>query len=119
KGPGLQPNPAREAALLRIEPITTGVREADHPAMASDGSRVWLVWVSYAEGEHSTRIFARSYENGKWSEPVELSEAPGDYSKPAVAMDAHGVVWVAWPAQVRGNWDIYGRVLRKTWSKTE
>src|SRR5580700_1668916 len=119
-GPSPRPNPALEAAIHQIVPITTGVREDDHPAIASGGGRVWIAWVSYSETEHNTQIYARSMEGGKWSEPIVVSETPGDYHKPAIAIDAAGAVWIAWPAQVRGNWDIYGRVLRgKQWGKTE
>jgi hypothetical protein len=118
-GPSPRPNTAMEAALKQIIPITTGVREDDHPAIASGGGRVWIAWVSFSETELNTQIYARSMEDGKWSEPIVVSESPGDYHKPAVTVDASGAVWIAWPAQVRGNWDIYGRVLREKWSKTE
>ena len=101
-------------------PLTTGVREDDHPAIASRGGKAWIVWVSYSETEGMSRIFLRSTENGHWTEAVEISEGPGDYHKPTIAVDDTGAVWVAWPAQIRGNWDIYGRVFRSgSWSKTE
>ena len=118
-GPSPRPNPEMEAALHQIVPITPGVREDDHPAIASAGGRVWLAWVSFSETEGTSQIYARSMEGGKWQTPVLVSEQPGDYHKPAITLDASGAVWVAWPAQVRGNWDIYGRVLRGAWSKTE
>ena len=118
-GPSPRPNPALESALHQIFPITAGFREDDHPAIASDSSRVWIAWVSFSETDRISQIYARSMEAGKWSEPILVSEAPGDYHKPAIAVDLAGAVWIAWPAQVRGNWDIYGRVLRGKWSKTE
>jgi hypothetical protein len=118
-GPSPRPNLDLEAALHQIVPLTTGVREDDHPAIASGGGRVWIAWVSFSETEGASEIHARSMEGGKWSEPTVVSESPGDYHKPAIAVDSGGAVWVAWPAQVRGNWDIYGRVLRGKWSKTE
>jgi len=39
-GPSPRPNPEMEAALHQIVPITPGVREDDHPAIASAGGRV-------------------------------------------------------------------------------
>jgi hypothetical protein len=118
--PAARPNPARDAALKDLIPLTTGLREDDHPAVAARDGGIWVAWVSYSAAQGSTRIYARSMENGRWRNPVEVSESAGDYSKPAVAIDAQSRVWVAWPAQVRGNWDIYGRVLsRGVWSKTE
>ncbi|MBI1789711.1 MAG: hypothetical protein HYR60_19425 [Acidobacteria bacterium] len=119
KGPSPRPDPIRESALREIVPLSSGLREDDHPSAASGKTGLWVAWVSYSEADHSTQIQARSLVGGRWSEPVLVSETPGDYSKPAVAVDAAGAVWVAWPAQARGRWDIYGRVLRKTWSKTE
>src|SRR4029453_10329004 len=119
-GPSPRPDPAMEAALHQIVPLTTGVREDDHPAIASAGGRVWVAWVSFSETEGTSHIYARSLERDKWTDPITISDAPGDYHKPAIAVDPSGVVWIAWPAQVRGNWDIYGRVLRDgKWSKIE
>ena len=40
-GPSPRPNPALEAAIHQIVPITTGIREDDHPAIASGAGRVW------------------------------------------------------------------------------
>jgi hypothetical protein len=117
--PSPRPDPVRDAALRQIVPITAGVREDDHPAMASGGGRVWIAWVSFSETEGNSQIYERSMEGGKWQEPIVVSEAPGDYHKPAITVDFGGALWIAWPAQVRGNWDIYGRVLRGKWSKTE
>src|SRR5712664_1214508 len=119
QGPSPRPDPALLAALHEVIPLTAGVREDDHPAIASGGGRVWIAWVSFSETEGNSQIYARSMQAGKWSDPIVVSEAPGDYHKPAIAVDAGGAVWIAWPAQVRGNWDIYGRVLRAKWSKTE
>src|SRR6266542_3012164 len=113
-------DPARLRALQLITPLTTAVREDDHPSMAARNGRVWVAWVSFSETEGASQVFARSFENGRWTPPVQISETAGDYHKPAVAVSEDGAVWVAWPAQVRNNWDIYGRVLRNgSWGKTE
>src|SRR5438093_5919887 len=119
-GPKPQQDPTRDAALKQIIPLTTGVREDDHPAAAARDGRIWMAWVSFSETEGTSQIYARAMEHGRWSEPVPVSEAPGDYHKPALTIADDGAVWIAWPAQVRGNWDIYGRVGRAgAWSKTE
>jgi hypothetical protein len=123
KGPNPAPdaewNPARLKALQMITPLTTAVREDDHPAIAAHNGKVWVAWVSYSETEGTSLVYARSLEGGKWSAPVQLTETPGDYHKPAISVAEDGAVWVAWPAQVRFNWDIYGRVYRSGWGKTE
>ena len=119
--PGPRPNPAREAGLLKLTPVTTGVREDDHPAIASRGNTAWAAWVSYSETEGSAHIFTRCLENGRWMEPVRVTEEAGDYYKPALTIDAGGTVWVAWSAQAGGNWDIYGRKrdVSGHWSSVE
>src|SRR5260370_35978301 len=99
-GPSPRPQPALEAALHQIVPLTAGVREDDHPAIASGGGRVWIAWVSFSETEGNSQIYARSMRGGKWSEPIVVTEAPGDYHKPAIAVDVGGPDWIAWRAQV-------------------
>src|SRR5260370_34427921 len=91
-GPSPGPQPELEAALHQIVPSTTGVREDDHPAIASGGGRVWIAWVSYSETELNSQIFARSREGGKWSAPIVVSEPAGDYHKPAITVDAGGAI---------------------------
>jgi len=120
-GPTPRPDPARDAALARIAPLTTGEREDDHPALASRGGVAWVAWVSYSETEHSTHIFARAWRNNAWQPAERITEAPGDYHKPAIAIDEQGAVWVAWAAQVTGNWDLYGRKRAAAggWSRLE
>ncbi|MEZ5356308.1 MAG: hypothetical protein R2762_27040 [Bryobacteraceae bacterium] len=119
-GPGPRPNPAREAALLEIMPVTTGVREDDHPAAASHEGVIWTVWVSYHESEHSSLLFARRFAAGQWGAPEQVTVANGDYHKPAIAIDAGGEPRVVWPAQVSGNWDLYtSRRTASGWSAPE
>ena len=90
--------------------MTTGVREDDHPAIASRGDVAWAAWVSYSEADDTTDIYAATLRNGTWSTPQRVTAMSGDYSKPAITIDGSGAVWIAWPAQVARNWDIYGRV---------
>src|SRR5262249_60204703 len=107
-GPSPRHNPEMEAALRQIVPITPGVREDDHPAIASAGGRVWLAWVSFSETEGTSQIFARSMEGGKWQAPGLVREQPGDYPKPAITGGASGAGWGAWPAPGSGNAGSYG-----------
>jgi hypothetical protein len=118
-GPTPRPDPARDAELRDTVNLTTGLREDDHPALAVDGRRIFVAWVSYSESEHATRIYLREFDGSRWNDPVEVSESPGDYHRPAVAA-AGGAVWVVWPAQVRGNWDLHARRLRAgRWERSE
>ena len=73
-GPSPRPDPARETALKELTPVTTGVREDDHPSVSSRNGRVWMAWVSFSETEGSSQIYVRSFENGAWSDPFQLTE---------------------------------------------
>src|SRR5947209_12600104 len=77
--PGPPPgwDPARLKALQQIVPLTTAVREDDHPAVSARDGRAWVAWVSFSESERTSLVFARSYESGKWSAPVQVSETAG------------------------------------------
>ncbi len=119
-GPSPRPEPVFEASLNNISALTSGEREDDHPAIAARGGRVWTAWVSYSGIEGAAHIFARALENGRWAEPVRVTESAGDYHKPAITVDEAGNVWVAWAAQAAGNWDIFGRRHgRSGWSRIE
>ncbi|MBI3682306.1 MAG: hypothetical protein HY235_18155 [Acidobacteria bacterium] len=120
-GPSPRPNPDRDAALAQVVAVTSGQREDDHPAIAQRDGTVWMTWVSYSEAEHAGHIYARSWKANQWSQPVRVTQTAGDYHKPALAIDRGGVVVVVWPAQVRGNWDLYARrrLASGGWSPVE
>lgn len=110
--PPRHPQPLFEAELLTIKPVTSGVREDDHPVIASANGVAWLAWVSYSENEGTSHIYARRFEGGEWGEVQQVTESAGDYYKPAIAVAGDATVRVIWPAQVNGNWDLYGRTLK-------
>ncbi len=123
RGPGLRPNPKVERAFREVTELTTGLREDDHPSLSSNRREAWIAWVSYSEAEDSSLILARSIEAGEtdWSQPEPVTETAGDYYKPAIAVDDNSRVWVVWPAQVGGNWDLYSRTRDAggAWSTAE
>src|SRR5262249_49362819 len=47
-----------------------------------------------------------------WSEVADLTPPGQDVYRPAVAVDGAETVWVVWPQNVGGNWDLYGRPFR-------
>src|SRR5437763_15885586 len=75
-GPKAGWDPARLKAVQQIVPLTTAVREDDHPALAARDGRAWVAWVSYSETEGTSLVFARSLENGKWSAAGQMSGGP-------------------------------------------
>ena len=123
RGPGLRPNPKVERAFREVTELTTGLREDDHPSLSSNRREAWIAWVSYSEAADSSLILARSIEAGEtdWSQPEPVTETAGDYYKPAIAVDDNSRVWVVWPAQVGGNWDLYSRTRDAggAWSTAE
>ncbi len=124
-------------ALVDRVPASTSVvrtrNEQDFPAATTD--RNGVVWVAYQqftpnpkfiglrnaqiepindfnelkEPTGGDQIFLTSYAQGKWSEPLAVSEPKGDLFKPAVAVDGASRVWVFWAGNNSGNFDLYAR----------
>src|SRR5580700_5970368 len=111
--------------------VTGSPDEEDFPAAAVD--KAGNVWVAYLEFKHhpdhdrirltpnrfelmtappgGDQIMVKRYSNGAWSDPITISAPGGDLYRPAIAADGRGRVWVFWPANERGNFDIWARVL--------
>ncbi|HWZ34178.1 MAG TPA: hypothetical protein VNX18_22725 [Bryobacteraceae bacterium] len=111
--------------------VTGPPDEEDFPAAAVDKSGT--VWVAYLDFKHhpdhdrirltpnqfdwmnarpgGDQIMLKSYSNGTWSDPIAVSAAGGDLYRPTIAVDGRGRVWVFWPANERGNFDIWARVV--------
>src|SRR5438094_10650189 len=56
-GPKAGWDPARLKSLQQIVPLTTAVREDDHPAIAARDGRAWVAWVSYSETEATSLVY--------------------------------------------------------------
>lgn len=87
--------------------VTPGHADIYKCSVAVDGKgRAWIFW---SENQNwpkqdlaNFEIWARSYDNGKLSEPVNLSNNAGNDVSPVATTDANGRVWVAWQG-ARGN----------------
>ena len=113
--------------------ITNDANEQDYPAAvaAKDGT-LWLAYVNFAHNKDHNRIRAnfreapanfddmkastggdqilvRSFANGNWSAPIEVTAPGGDVWRPAIAVDGAGAVWVFWAQNEGGNFDIWAR----------
>ncbi len=116
--------------------IATTKTDDDFPAMAmgEDGT-IALAYVAFTPGldrderarSFSTppddlkylktpaggdQVFLRSYRDGKWSDPVAVTEAQQDVYKCAVAIDGSGSTWVIWSANRENNFDIWARQFK-------
>jgi len=111
--------------------VTGPPDEEDFPAAATDKSG--NVWVAYLDFKHhpdhdmiritanrfdwmnappgGDQIMLKRYSNGTWSDPIAVSAPGGDLYRPAISVDGRGRVWVFWPANEKGNFDIWARVV--------
>ena len=82
-------------------PVTPGHGDLYKCSVAVDGAgRAWIFWSenqSWPKQDLANfEIWARSLDNGKLSDPVNLSRNAGNDVSPVATVDAAGRVWVAW-----------------------
>jgi hypothetical protein len=107
----------------QIKSIAVGheFRQDDWPSIAAspDGS-LWVAWLSYV-GERDD-LAIRHYKDGQWSNLQWVPNTSGDNWMPQAGVDAQNRLWIVWPQQVNGNWDIYARRYdpdKQEWSALE
>lgn len=110
------------APLLTAAPATISNpdRHSDWPSagFAPNGD-LWVAWTEY-DGSGSDEIRVRRRSGDGWGEPMTVSPGPGDYLQTGLAIRPDGQVWVAWAAQVGGNFDLYARAWRAgRWTAVE
>jgi hypothetical protein len=81
--------------------VTPGHGDLYKCAVTVDGEgRTWIVWAENKSWPKQPlanfEIWARTYEGGKLSDPINLSENPGSDVNAVVTTDPNGRVWVAW-----------------------
>ncbi len=95
----------------------------DYPAIAvtKDGA-AWVSWQGYnGEGDH---VFAEKITSqariGPGRRPHQVTAAPGDVYRTAIAADSEGKIWVVWSERVKDNWDLFARAYDgQSWSSPE
>jgi hypothetical protein len=113
-------------------PVVTAKTEDDFPAAAygPDGT-LWVAYVSYTLRDASRRIesaqlkeqpkdfaalyqpgfadqvWLRSYKDGKWSEPIAITDDKQSIIRCAVAVTGDGRVWTVYSAQRDGKTQMY------------
>ena len=62
------------------------------------------------------QLYLRSYKDGKWSDPIAVTDGKTELYRPSIAIDGSGKVWVFYPAQLNadqnsenGNWELLAR----------
>ena len=128
------------AAAVRLVttavPLADDKTEDDFPAAAygPDGT-LWVAYIAYKDRDDSRRIeaanlkeqpdnfkdlytpdyadqlFVKYYREGKWSEPIAVTEGNEDLMRCAIAVQGDGVVWAIYSAHRKGRFDIFARGL--------
>ena len=129
------------SAVVRLvttaTPVATGQTEDDFPAACygPDGT-LWVAYIGYHVRDDDRRIeqkplkeqpenfkalytpefgdqlFVKSTSDGKWSEPIAVTEAKQDMVRCAIAADGNGAIVVAYSANRDGRYDVYARPVR-------
>ncbi|HSU52629.1 MAG TPA: hypothetical protein VLT36_01065, partial [Candidatus Dormibacteraeota bacterium] len=80
--------------------VTSGHGDLYKSSIAVDGKgRAWIFWSenrTFPQARANFEIRACSWDNGKLSEPISVSENPGNDVSPVAASDSDGRIWVAW-----------------------
>lgn len=76
-------------------------KQAAHPALASNGERVWLVWREKDAGMNQVWLIQSADEGKSWEDPKMLLEAAGDTDYPALSASGQQV-YVLWNTKQDG-----------------
>ena len=94
--------------------VTPGHGDLYKCSVAVDGKgKAWIFWAQNESWPKQAlanfEIWACSYEQGKLSEPINLSSNPGNDVNPVAACDSDGRVWVAWQGARNNSFRILER----------
>src|SRR5262249_55909221 len=117
-------------------PVVTAKTGDDFPAACYGPDRtLWGAYVSYHVKEDSRphdapqdkeqpkdfkelytpefrdQLFVKYFRDGKWSEPIAVTEPREDLARCAIAAEGDGTVWAAYSAHRQGNFDVYARPI--------
>lgn len=93
----------------QITEISDAGEHADWPSAAfAPNGDLWVAWTAY-DNRNADQIRVRRRVGTEWQDPIVVSPRSGDYLKTAIAIQPDGRVWVAWAAQVDGNFDVFAR----------
>lgn len=101
--------PRERPATPESPPVTnlgTPVRMIEQP-----GDLAYLAQPSGGE-----QLYLRIHRNGKWSDPIAVTDGKHEYYRPAISVDGSGRVWVFYSAHLDadknldyGNWELIAR----------
>jgi hypothetical protein len=80
--------------------ITSDLYNNLDPAIVEDSDgRVWIAWHSYTTDDNFD-IFAKNYSSGSWSAEEPVAVGVKRTSRPSLAADDNGNVWVAYSSNI-------------------
>jgi hypothetical protein len=90
--------------------VTSAGLDVWRPAVAVDGKgQVVVAWSQQVDGDweiYYRRYTAKEGGEGRWSETLRLTHAPGSDFQVVAATDSAGTVWLAWQAWRQDNFEI-------------
>ncbi|MBC8289255.1 MAG: hypothetical protein H8E37_02960, partial [Planctomycetes bacterium] len=69
-----------------------------------DGS-LWVAWQSMRNGNGD--IFARRYDNGRWSDELAVTSTAADEWEPSISVAQNGLGWIGYDSYASGNYDVH------------
>ena len=82
--------------------------ENEHPAVASGGDQIWVVWMAEGSGPEARRaLYASRRLSEGWSRPEQVPGPSGEPMVPAIAVDDRGMPLVTWAASAGGHAEIW------------
>jgi OOP family OmpA-OmpF porin len=107
--------------VLMTPPINTAFAQS-HPVLTADGKTLYYTTLSGLSRQDDENIVTSSYVNGKWSEPVSISDninSKENEGTCSISMDGNSLVFVGCgKADGLGSCDIYiSKKVNNVWSK--
>ena len=82
---------------INVQQVTTDPSDDRRPAIAhTNDDKLWVVWYSYRSGNADLWYKTSSDGGVTWSSAVQLTTAPEDDYRPAIAQTSDGKIWVLW-----------------------
>lgn len=90
-----------------VQRLTDDEFDDDYPSIAADGDSFFVAWAAYKK-EKGDQIFLRRLQNGKWSNRLTVTDAPGDLFGTAIAA-SRGKVTTIWSEHQGEDWHLKAR----------
>jgi hypothetical protein len=117
-----EPNQVTTSGQASLDPNAVSDQASAVPGrLTMVGDSKGNVWTVLSEGDAGSRqvfVSSLSGDGNVAGKPIQVSQGTGDHSKPVIAIDGAGVLYVVWQENTCGNWDVCASVSPdgKRWS---